>query len=94
MHTNTDKYTEDMIFGENEYKSPHKCANNASSTDCTIEASAEAFMETFKDSKCKKKCIKDQLEDYYKKLGCKMKPVNKTGGEIKKDDENKEGGRK
>lgn len=94
MHTNTDNNTEYMIFGEDKYESPHKCAKNASSTNCTIEASADAFMKTFSDSKCDKECIKKQLKEYYEKLGCEMKPVNKTGGEIKKDDENNERGRK
>ncbi len=88
MHTNTDNITENIIFKEDEYE---KYEHKPESMEATIEASTEAFMKTFKNSKCKKKCIKDQLEDYYKKLGCNMKPVNKTGGEIKRDGENQEG---
>ena len=94
MHSATDTNTEDMVHGEGEYEN-HTCAKQADSMACTIEASAAAYVQTFSDSECDKECIKQQLEKYYKKYkDCKMTAKNKSGGEIKKSDENKEGGRR
>jgi len=78
LHGKTDDNTDKMVNGEYEHTSTG-CNGNASSLKCTIEASSDAFVKTFKGSKCKKKCIKEQLEKYYKDLGCTMVPKNKNG---------------
>jgi len=85
VHDLTDTNTRNMV--NNKYLKPaghDKCASD-STMECAIESGADAHAKRFPNAKCKKECIKQQLRDYYKKLKCKPKPLDKQGKVIEAD---------
>jgi len=84
----TDGNTQDMVNGEYTKPAGHdKCASDFT-MECAIESGADAHAKRFPNAKCKKECIKQQLRDYYKKLNCKPKPLDKQGKMIEADTPN------
>jgi hypothetical protein len=85
VHDLTDTNTRNMVNSDYAKPAGHdKCAADFT-MECAIESGADAHAKRFPNAKCKKECIKQQLRDYYKKLKCKPKPLDKQGKVIEAD---------